>query len=110
MEEQRRHAVSLFSIATDIPTPLKTATIIDFVKQANGTTTDRYWLWLAQRSIVSHTSTNAEDQEEFSTALSQVINHLSDNLFQALPFDTSVLSLQTIDIILRKHVRFPLPS
>lgn len=109
LSQQRRHISSVLAASKSLDLDEKANVMTELVNQAAESLPDRHSLLLLQGLVAPKISVNSQDQEHFSTALSQVFNHLTEKLLQPQPFDISMLSLQVIDTILRKHVR-PLPS
>ncbi|KAL8918065.1 MAG: hypothetical protein Q9208_007587 [Pyrenodesmia sp. 3 TL-2023] len=105
LSQQRRHVSSVLAASESLDLDEKADIMTGLVDQAATSLPDRQSLLLLQGLIAPKTGAHSQDQEHFSTALSQVSNHLSDKLLQPQPFDLSMLSLQIIDTVLRKHPR-----
>ncbi|KAL8759591.1 MAG: hypothetical protein Q9184_003574 [Pyrenodesmia sp. 2 TL-2023] len=105
LSQQRQHVSSVIATSESLDLDEKANVMTGLMDQAAESLPDRQSLLLLQGLIAPKTSANSQNQEHFSTALSQVFNHLSDELLQPQSFDISMLSLQIIDTILRKHSR-----
>ncbi|KAL8960512.1 MAG: hypothetical protein Q9193_002795, partial [Seirophora villosa] len=80
----------------------KANTMTALTTQATEDLPDRASLLLLQGLIMSYSGADTRD-EASSTALSLVVNRLSDGLLEPQRFECIVLSLQSIDLILQKH-------
>ncbi|KAL8897292.1 MAG: hypothetical protein Q9207_007288, partial [Kuettlingeria erythrocarpa] len=103
LSQQRRHVSNVLAVSESLGLDDKASVINALINQAAENPLDRQSLLLLQGLVAPKADANSQGQEHFSTALSQAVSHLSDKLLQPQPFDISMLSLQTIDIILRKH-------
>ncbi|KAL8669778.1 MAG: hypothetical protein Q9168_005640 [Polycauliona sp. 1 TL-2023] len=71
---------------------------------------DRDSMMLLQSLVIRHTRSNFKSAEATTNALSNVINSLSDALLQSQPFQSSVISLHCINIILHKQASPPIKN
>ncbi|KAL9010703.1 MAG: hypothetical protein Q9173_004395, partial [Seirophora scorigena] len=102
VQEQREHVSRVLRFSEGLGPDDKANTMTALTSQMNEGLPDRASLLLLQGLIMSYYGADTHD-EGTSTALSLVVNHLSDGLFEPQRFESIVLSLQSIDLILQKH-------
>ncbi|KAL9604603.1 MAG: hypothetical protein Q9219_000323 [cf. Caloplaca sp. 3 TL-2023] len=103
--KQRRLNSILVNSAQNLDPDKKAGIMIRLLTQAAEGTFDRNALLLLQRLILPQPGVDLNSSADFLLALSEVVNHLCDALLQPQPFQITILSLQTIDLILQKHPR-----
>ncbi|KAL8969935.1 MAG: hypothetical protein Q9197_004082 [Variospora fuerteventurae] len=102
IQKQKEHVSRVLRASEGLELDDKANIMTALTPQANEDLPDRASLLLLQGLIVSHSSTDTRD-ERSSTALSSVVTHLSDRLLEPQKYESITLSLQSIDLILRKH-------
>lgn len=103
VQQQREHVSRVLCSSEDLDLDDKANTMTALTTQATKDLPDRASLLLLQGLIMSYSGADTRD-EGSSTALSLVVNHLSDGLLEPQRFESIVLSLQSVDLILQKHV------
>ncbi|KAI4283447.1 MAG: hypothetical protein L6R35_005174, partial [Caloplaca aegaea] len=102
IQKQKEHVSRVLRASEGLELDDKANIMTALTPRADEDLPDRASLLLLQGLVVSHSSTDTRE-ERSSRALSSVVTHLSDKLLEPQKYESIILSLQSIDLILRKH-------
>ena len=111
-QQQKQLASLLAKRVQNLDPSAKAQFLNELIDNGHNRQLDNQLLLLLQRSIVSGTSTERQPSDDLENALCAVLDFLFKSLLQPQSFQVSMLSVQCINIFLRKQasIHFPLQS
>ena len=112
IQQQKQLASLLAKRVQNLDPSAKAQFLNKLIDNGHNRQLDSQLLLLLQRSIVSGTSTECQPSDDLENALCAVLDFLFKSLLQPQSFQVSMLSVQCINIFLRKQasIHFPLQS